>query len=156
MASDFLAENNICGQNLLRVVSFGNAVIAELLRLADYIPPVFRGDPTSAGYAKYREVIFDFDYFSQNRQLYESKISSKPELLDVDEEFKENFIEILSRFYVAFESIYRYVTDLNRYLEELEEGIYIQQTLETVFLTMEGKQLLVSHHKVGKVQQLIF
>ena len=39
---DFLASNNICGQNLLRLVSRGNAIIAELMRLKDYVPPVFR------------------------------------------------------------------------------------------------------------------
>jgi len=39
---DFLATNNVCGQNLLRLVSRGNAIIAELMRLKDYVPPVFR------------------------------------------------------------------------------------------------------------------
>jgi hypothetical protein len=52
-------------------------------------------------------------------------------------------LEILTRFYKAFESIHRYVIDLNRFLEDLEEGVYIQQTLENVLLTEEGKQLLV-------------
>lgn len=42
MADDFLAENNNCGQVLLHLVSRGNAIIAELLRLKDYIPPVFK------------------------------------------------------------------------------------------------------------------
>ncbi len=37
------------------------------------------------------------------------------ELQDRDEEFKENHLEILTRFYKTFESIHRYVTDLNRY-----------------------------------------
>ena len=36
-------------------------------------------------------------------------------LEDIDEEFKENNLEILTRFYQAFESIHKYVTDLNRY-----------------------------------------
>jgi len=35
-------------------------------------------------------------------------------LEDVDEEFKENHLEILTRFYQAFESVHKYVTDLNR------------------------------------------
>lgn len=39
---DFLAENNICGQNILQLVSRGNAIIAEILRLKDYIPKVYR------------------------------------------------------------------------------------------------------------------
>lgn len=32
---------------------------------------------------------------------------------------------------------------LSRYLDDLHEGIYIQQTLETVLLNEDGKQLLV-------------
>lgn len=31
-----------------------------------------------------------------------------------------------------------------RYLDDLNEGIYIQQTLETILLNEDGKQLLVS------------
>lgn len=34
-----------------------------------------------------------------------------------------------------------------RYLDDLNEGIYIQQTLETVLLNEDGKQLLVSIQK---------
>lgn len=40
--TEFLAENNACGQNLLRIVSMGNSIIAEILRLKDYIPDIFR------------------------------------------------------------------------------------------------------------------
>ena len=29
----------------------------------------------------------------------------------------------------------------NRFIEELEEGIFIQQSLETVFMDTEGKQV---------------
>lgn len=62
----------------------------------------------------------------------------------MDEEFRENHIGIITRFYRAFESIHTYIVDLNHFLEELDDGIYIHQTLETVFADMEGKQLLVS------------
>lgn len=40
--TEFLAENNLCGQTILQLISRGNAIIAELLRLKDYIPPIFR------------------------------------------------------------------------------------------------------------------
>jgi hypothetical protein len=33
--------------------------------------------------------------------------------------------------------------DLNHFLDDLEEGLFIQQTLESVLLNEEGKQLLV-------------
>lgn len=62
----------------------------------------------------------------------------------MDDQFRENHIEILTRFYLSFESIHTYVIDLNHFLEELDEGMFIHQTLETVFSDVEGKQLLVS------------
>ncbi|KAG7268685.1 hypothetical protein CRUP_032626 [Coryphaenoides rupestris] len=121
---DFLAENNMCGQAVLRIVSRGNAIIAELLRLSDFIPPVFRMRDRGEQ-LKYGDIVCDFSYFQ-----------------DLDEEFRENNIEILSRFYLAFESVHKYIMDLNRYLDDLHEGVYIQQTLETVILNEDGKQLL--------------
>ena len=139
--ADFLAENNICGQTILRLVSRGNAIIAELLRLADFIPSAYKAE-NKLEVAKYGELMSDFSYF-KNTDYFENKISTKPGLEDLDEEFKENHIEILTRFYSAFESVHKYVTDLSRFLEDLEEGVYIQQTLESVLLNEDGKQLMV-------------
>ncbi|NXC14028.1 WASC5 protein, partial [Corythaeola cristata] len=137
---DFLAENNLCGQAILRIVSCGNAIIAELLRLSEFIPGVFRLKD-KADQQKYGDIIFDFSYF-KGPEICEGKLEAKPELLDLDEEFRENNIEILTRFYLAFQSVHKYIVDLNRYLDDLNEGIYIQQTLETVLLNEDGKQLL--------------
>ncbi|XP_063087179.1 WASH complex subunit 5 isoform X2 [Cavia porcellus] len=137
---DFLAENNLCGQAILRIVSCGNAIIAELLRLSEFIPAVFRLKDR-ADQQKYGEIIFDFSYF-KGQELWESKLEAKPELQDLDEEFRENNIEIVTRFYLAFQSVHKYIVDLNRYLDDLNEGVYIQQTLETVLLNEDGKQLL--------------
>jgi len=73
--SDFLAANNPCGQNLLQLVATGNAIIAELLRLADFIPPVFKAsDAREAG--KYANIIFDFSYFSK-QEYYDEMINSR-------------------------------------------------------------------------------
>ncbi|XP_067888537.1 WASH complex subunit 5 [Heterodontus francisci] len=137
---DFLAENNLCGQAILRIVSRGNAIIAELLRLSEFIPSVYRLRD-KAEQQKYGDIICDFSYF-KGPEYYEGKLESKPELQDLDEEFRENHIEILTRFYLAFESVHKYIFDLNRFLEDLNEGVYIQQTLETVLLNEDGKQLL--------------
>lgn len=40
--TEFLAEDNVCGQYLLQIVAVGNAIIAEILRVKDYIPELFR------------------------------------------------------------------------------------------------------------------
>lgn len=136
MAEDFLADNNLCGQTLLRLVSRGHAIIAELLRLKDFIPPIFQSDQN-----KYHEIIIDFRYFKE-QDAFDSKINGNDLLMELDEELRKNYIEILTRFYLAFESVHKYVCDLNAFLHEVEEGMYIQQTLETVFLNDEGKQLM--------------
>lgn len=59
---DFLAENNLCGQAILRIVSCGNAIIAEVLRLSEFIPAVFRLKDR-ADQQRYGDIIFDFSYF---------------------------------------------------------------------------------------------
>ena len=137
---DFLAEDNPCGQTILRLVSRGNAIIAELLRLSDFVPSVFKLENKEES-NKYGELITDFSYF-KSAELFENKILTRPGLEDLDEEFKENHIEILTRFYVAFESVHKYITDLNQFLEDLEEGVYIQQTVESVLMNEDGKQLM--------------
>ena len=75
---DFLAENNLCGQTLLKLklVSRGNATIAELLRLSDFNPPEFRLD-NKRDQLKYGDVLTDFSYF-RGPEFYEAKIDAKP------------------------------------------------------------------------------
>lgn len=73
--ADFLAENNQCGQNILRLVSRGNAILAELLRLSEVIPPVFKQD-TQLDKLKYGDIISDFTYF-RNAEYFDNKIESK-------------------------------------------------------------------------------
>ncbi|RWS21321.1 WASH complex subunit strumpellin-like protein, partial [Leptotrombidium deliense] len=137
---DFFDESNACSYNLLRIVSRGNAIIAELLRLSDMVPSVFRND-LKQEYSKYADIIFDFSYF-KNADFFENKIESNAQLQEKDDEFRENYVDILTRFYLAFESIHKYGFDLNRYIEDLEDGVYIQQSMESLFLNVDGKQLL--------------
>lgn len=148
---DFLAEQNVAGQTLLRLVSRGNAIIAELLRLSQNIPPLFLEEihppatkpkaPSAFQKRGYPFILFDFSYLNRS-ELYEKRIESDPRLQELDQEFRDNHIEILKRFYMLFESVYRYVNDLLMYLEELEKGVFIQLTLEILLLNVDGKQLL--------------
>ena len=72
---DFLAENNACGQTLLRLVAKGNATVAELLRLKDVIPAVYGKSPSKADAAKYGELIqADFNYFKSTEQ-FENRVA---------------------------------------------------------------------------------
>lgn len=74
--ADFLADNNACGQTLLKLVSRGNAIIAELLRLSDFVPPVFKLE-TKEERDKYGEILPDFSYF-RSTDLFDHKVNSKP------------------------------------------------------------------------------
>lgn len=67
----------------------------------------------------------------------------------MDKEIRENHLEILSRSYLAFESIHQYVSDLKYFVQELNDGMYIQQSVETVLQDEEGKQLLVQIVKLA-------
>ena len=140
---DFLAENNSCGQTILKLVSRGNSIIAELLRLKDVIPNVYKS-PTVQEKSKYGELLsVDLSYFSgQNDETFEKKIDGNQVLKGLDEELKETHVEILSRFYKLFETIHGYSIDFRNYLNDLDEGRFIQNSIETVFLDMDGKQLL--------------
>ena len=140
MATDLLAGENMAGGNLLSIVSRGSAIVAELLRLSDHIPPVFYL-ADKADQVKYGAILHDFSYL-RNIELHENRISSDVDLVDLDEEFRESHMELLVRFYRLFESIYKYVKDLTRYLADVEEGVYIQLRLEDLLASDIGKQLL--------------
>ena len=75
---DFLADNNICGQTILNLVSWGNAIIAELLRLSDFIPAAFSNEVQHRHEsAKYAELLSDFSYFKCS-EYFENVIATKP------------------------------------------------------------------------------
>eukprot|EP01100_Stratorugosa_tubuloviscum_P013540 TRINITY_DN682_c0_g1_i1.p1 TRINITY_DN682_c0_g1~~TRINITY_DN682_c0_g1_i1.p1 ORF type:complete len:1155 (-),score=441.79 TRINITY_DN682_c0_g1_i1:57-3521(-) len=137
----FLVEENIAGNTLLKLVSRGSAIIAELLRLSEHIPNAFKPNAKDQQTKKYANILFDFNYL-RTVEYQENKIDSNQELREIDEEFKENHIDILKRFYLLFESIYKYIIDLIKFLEELDQGVFIQLTLESVIMDQDGKQLL--------------
>lgn len=39
--------------------------------------------------------------------------------------------------------MHKYITDLNLYVDELGDGIYIHQSIDTIMLNEEGRQLMV-------------
>uniref|UniRef100_A0A2M4ABQ8 Strumpellin n=1 Tax=Anopheles triannulatus TaxID=58253 RepID=A0A2M4ABQ8_9DIPT len=140
MATEFLAENCVCGQTILQIVAEGNTIICELLRLKDYVPDVFHLK-TKEEQQKYGDILKDFSYF-QIADSQEAKIEADAKLRAIDEELRESYIVTLNRFYVVFESIHKYVKELNAFLEELNAGLFIQQSMEKVFQDEEGKQLM--------------
>ena len=131
-------DHDVCGQELLKLVARGSAIIAEILRLKDYTPEFYSNEKEEK---KYNNIIFNFTYF-QNVDLYEDKIINSSDIRNLDEEFRENYLEILERFYLLFYSIYQYITDLETYVEQVNDGIFVQHTLETILMSKEIRHLL--------------
>jgi len=134
---DFLGEANGAGQLLLKLVSRGNAILAELLRLSDNIPQAYWPNNSQA----YEMLIFDFSYL-EKEEMYEKRIGDSPELIERDQDLKDSHLNILRRFYNVFESIVNYYKDLNYYLEQLDDGVFIQLSLENLLDNEDGKQLM--------------
>eukprot|EP00941_MAST-03F_sp_MAST-3F-sp1_P002473 g2473.t1 len=140
---DFLHADNLCGQTLLKLVSRGNSILAELLRLSYHTPPVFLGsssldDPANE---KYIPVLFDFSYLKAPSN-YEAAINRDLKLVALNEEFQENHLSVMERFYSLFDNIWKYIKNFNEFIDHLNEGFYISHTIEDVLLNVDGKQLM--------------
>lgn len=61
----------------------------------------------------------------------------------MDDDLKEKYLMIVTRFYLLFDSIYQYIVELNSFVDQLNDGAFIQQNMDTVMRDPEGKQLLV-------------
>lgn len=57
---------------------------------------------------KYNTLLFDFKYLNSS-ELQEQRIQSNPQDAELDTEFRESHMEILTRFYKLFESVYKYI-----------------------------------------------
>lgn len=141
---DFLSSENLCGQNLLRLTSRGSAIIAELLRLANNIPECFYGaekakDPEQK---KYCDILFDYSYINEPEDC-EKKLNASTVLLDLDEEFRENYTEILQRFYRLFESVWKFSMEINKYVDDINNGYYLQHSLDNILQDTNGRQLIL-------------
>ena len=139
-SSDFLHENNVAGRTLLNLVSRGSSTIAEMLRLADNVPGVFTGEDTQEA-NKYKDIVFDFMYLKK-QDMYDQRIENSEMLLDLDDELRENHIEILQRFYELFESIVRYHSDFLQFIRNIKDGMFLQYSFENLMNDTDGCQLV--------------
>ncbi|XP_023324420.1 WASH complex subunit 5 [Eurytemora carolleeae] len=121
---------------MLTLVARANTLLADISRRSQEIPSVFR-DPRG----EVSSIIADFSYL-KSPDILESQIARNERLNDLDLKIKEEHLDLLKRFYDCFESIERYGTDLIQFIDDLEEGRFIQQNLENILQREEGKQLL--------------
>ena len=136
----FVAQDNLCGQTLLRLVARGSSIMAELFRLSENIPPAFQVQ-AKGGDEKYEPILFDFRYL-KTQEIFERQINKSVELQVMDEELSETLEDILKRFYNFFESIYKYRCDLLKYINDVKTGFYLQHSIELVLLDKDGRQLM--------------
>lgn len=90
---------------------------------------------------KYQQILLDFRYLKA-AEAYDEKIDSDADAVDLDEEFRENHMQLLERFYTLFDSIYKYIENFCSYIHDMHKGAFLQHTVEGVLMDPEGKQLM--------------
>ena len=139
MAAQQLTLNGAV-QALLRLSSRGEALVAEILRLSDHVPPLFvMADRVEQ--KMYGDVLLDFRYL-KSPELFEHRIEVSTELQERDREVWEAHAPLVCRFFALFESVYTYAKDFAKCVQDLQDGVYIQQTVESVLADDDGKQLM--------------
>ena len=129
----------LCNQELLKLIARGSAIICEILRLKDFIPEPY-SNPNEE--KLYKDIIFDFSIFSFGKiDAFEQKLRANQDIFDKDEDFRENYIELIERFYSLFDSIYQYVTDWKTFLEQVQTGKFVQHTIDTILSHKELRPL---------------
>lgn len=131
--------------------------------------PSSEGEPSqdTDDVKKYVPFLFDFSYL-HNPQEWEASLSlpessthkkgeskdghkqtssapaaeSSESLLELEREFAVNHRKAIEEFYELFYSIYDYQVALNQFSSDLTKGFFIQYTVESVLLDLEGRALL--------------
>jgi WASH complex subunit strumpellin len=131
----------LINQELLKLVSRGSAIICEILRLKDFIPEPYSNPQEEK---LYKDIIYDFSIFNQGKlDAFEEKLRINQELFDKDEDFRENYIELIERFYSLFDSIYQYITDWKIFIGQVKNGKFIQHTIDTILSHKEIRPVFV-------------
>lgn len=113
---------------------------------------------------KYSHFLFDFSYLhnpeeaearlastnTNNHHLStttssSSSLQSESEennVLELEREFTINHHDSITEFYNLFQSIYSYQNELHTFINDLMTGYYIQYTVESVLLDVDGRVLL--------------
>ena len=129
----------LCNQELLKLIARGSAIICEILRLKDFIPEPY-SNPNEE--KLYKDIIFDFSIFNLGKiDAFEQKLRANQDLFDRDEDFRENYIELIERFYSLFDSIYQYITDWKTFIDQVNKGKFVQYTIDTILSHKELRPL---------------
>ena len=50
------------------------------------------------------------------QDMVDERIQTSTDLIEIDEQFKESYLDIIERFYALFESIYAYHKETNEFI----------------------------------------
>ncbi|KAL0230343.1 hypothetical protein PCE1_003904 [Barthelona sp. PCE] len=137
---DFISEHNPCGYQLLQLTATGDAVIAELTRLAQNLPSIFYLK-TKEDQKRYANIIFDFQYLD-NSTVLDYKIRQDSELYDLDQELKTTYKNIAERLYNLFKSIYLHFQRLSSFFDSVINQHFYNYPLEKILEDKLGSQLI--------------
>ena len=125
--------------DMLALVARGSAIIAEILRMKDHIPEAY-SNPVEERLNN--DIIFDFTYFKAGySDRFEDKIRNSSELTQKDEDFRENNIEVIERFYSCLNSVYHYIQDWKTFISQIESGLYVQYTIANIISNKEIRHI---------------
>ena len=129
----------LINHDMIKLVARGSAIIAEILRLKDYIPEPY-SNPAEEKANK--DIIIDFTYFKTGKSdQFDDKIRANSELNTKDEDFRENNIEVIERFYSLLSSIYQYITDWKTFISQINQGKYVQYTISNIVVNKELRHI---------------
>ena len=129
----------LINHDMIKLVARGSAIIAEILRLKDYIPEPY-SNPAEEKANK--DIIIDFTYFKTGKSdQFDDKIRANTELNTKDEDFRENNIEVIERFYSLLSSIYQYITDWKTFISQISQGKYVQYTISNIVVNKELRHI---------------
>ena len=121
---------DMCNEELLKLVARGSAVICEILRLKDYIPEPYWN---KAEEKTYKDIIYDYSLLKKNNfTKFEDLLKSDEELSEKDENFQINHNDVISRFFSLFLSIYQYIEDWKTFVNQVNEGKFVQHSIDTI------------------------
>ncbi|XP_020111564.1 WASH complex subunit strumpellin homolog isoform X3 [Ananas comosus] len=119
---------------LLRFCGRAQTLITELLLLADRVPSEFRD-------RRFDPVLFDLRYFDSPSD-FESRIEGNAELEALEDQLRESCSNYMQRFFNLASGIVIYHMELLKYLNDLQEGLYVHYSLDSVLESKSGCQLL--------------
>ncbi|CAD5171322.1 unnamed protein product [Musa acuminata subsp. malaccensis] len=120
--------------DLLQFCSRAETLISELLCLSDRVPPEFLN-------RHFESVLFDLRYFD-SPSMFETRIEGNIKLEALEDQLRESCSAFMHRFFLLANGAVVYHMELLKYLNELQEGLYVQCTLDRVLDDECGRQLL--------------